>query len=143
MRRVPKDWVHPKNAKGRHDALFDGAKYQVRVADWEKERTKHPEMSAAEFDKWDGPRPNPKHYMLVGVPPEERTHYQMYETCSEGTPISPVMESPEKLARWCADHGASAFADMTQSYQYWLKVCEGSAGFGMRMNPSTGEMKPV
>ena len=46
---------------------------------------------------------------LAGRPIEERTHYQMYETCTEGTPISPVMETPENLARWLADNGASAF----------------------------------
>lgn len=31
-----------------------------------------------------------------------RTHYQLYETVSEGTPISPVCSSIEQLADWCA-----------------------------------------
>jgi hypothetical protein len=50
----------------------------------------------------------------------ERTHWQMYESTSEGTPISPVCASPEELARWLADNKASAFADMTASYESWL-----------------------
>lgn len=31
---------------------------------------------------------------------EERTHFQMYETVSEGTPVSPVFASKEDLADW-------------------------------------------
>lgn len=58
-------------------------------------------------------------------PDEKRTHLQMYETTSEGTPISPVMETPEALAQWLVDHRASAFAGQTASYEAWLMVCEG------------------
>jgi hypothetical protein len=53
------------------------------------------------------------------------TYFQMYETTTEGTSISPVMDSPESLARWLADNKASAFADQTASYDAWLKVCRG------------------
>ena len=58
-------------------------------------------------------------------PESERTHLQMYESTSEGTPISPVMETPEQLARWLADTGASAFAGMTATYEQWLAVARG------------------
>lgn len=73
-------------------------------------------------------------------PDAERTHFQMYETCSEGTPISPVLESPEAVARWCAENGASAFGYMTQSYEWWLKVCHGEAGFGLLLDTSNRTM---
>ena len=53
------------------------------------------------------------------------SHYQMYETCSEGTPISPVMASPEELAQWLFENRASAFAGQTASYEDWLSVCKG------------------
>lgn len=56
---------------------------------------------------------------------EEATHYMMYETTSEGTPISPDFSTPEELARWLADTGASAFADQTASYEGWLRVARG------------------
>ena len=55
----------------------------------------------------------------------ERTLYMMYETCTEGTPISPAFKTPEELARWLADSGASAFGNMTASYEAWLRVCRG------------------
>ena len=58
-------------------------------------------------------------------PEEERTHYQMYETTSEGTPISGVFESPELLAHWLADEGASAFAGQGADYESWLRVANG------------------
>jgi hypothetical protein len=40
---------------------------------------------------------------------EEKTHIMMYETCSEGTPISPAFKrgEKEKLARWLVDNKAS------------------------------------
>jgi hypothetical protein len=55
---------------------------------------------------------------------QEANHYMMYETCTEGTPISPAMESPEILARWLADNNASAFGELTASYEQWLGMIE-------------------
>jgi hypothetical protein len=46
--------------------------------------------------------------------------WQMWETCSEGSPISPVFTTPEELAHWLADNKASAFGDMTATYEEWL-----------------------
>lgn len=43
--------------------------------------------------------------------PGEANCFQMYENVTEGTPISPVMDSPEALAQWLADNKAPAFAD--------------------------------
>ena len=83
-------------------------------ADWD-------ERMRARFAEWHGEKGEPTDYM-PDWPAEERTHYQMYETCSEGTPISPVMETPEALAQWLADNEASAFGSMTASYESWLAV---------------------
>lgn len=60
---------------------------------------------------------------------KEATHYQMYETTSPGTPISPVMPSAERLALWLVEHKASAFGDQTASYEAWLRVCQGAPAF--------------
>jgi hypothetical protein len=59
----------------------------------------------------------------------EATHYQMYETTSPGTPISPVMTSAEDLAHWLVERKASAFAGQTASYEAWLRVCKGESAF--------------
>jgi len=52
--------------------------------------------------------------------------WQMWETTSEGSPISPVFDTPEKLARWLADTRASTFGSMTASYDTWMKMIVGS-----------------
>lgn len=82
------------------------------------------------WEEWEGDRPDPDDYM-PDWPEAERTHYQMYETCSEGTPISPVTDSPEKLACWLADHGASAFAGMTATYEQWLAMIDEGSSVSM------------
>lgn len=64
-------------------------------------------------------RPDPADYMPV-FPEGTATGWVMYETTSEGTPISPVFEMPEELARWLADNGASTFGHSTATYDQWL-----------------------
>lgn len=79
------------------------------------------------YDWWAGARPerpDPKWFM-PDWPEAERTHYMMYEDTSEGTPISPAFATPEELARWLADTGASSFAGCTASYEGWLRVARG------------------
>jgi putative sterol carrier protein len=56
---------------------------------------------------------------------EEATHFMMYETCSEGTPISPAFSTIEELAHYLADNGISAFGSQTADYDHWLKICKG------------------
>lgn len=54
--------------------------------------------------------------------PPQGDGYQMWETTSEGSPISPVFATPEELARWLADNGASSFGRFTATYEQWLKM---------------------
>jgi hypothetical protein len=133
VRRVPRNWNHPKDKKGRYIPLLD--EFAKRLEEWNigKEKWdlglvddynggwKKKDTTGMAFEEWYGKKPVEKDYMPT-FKPEERTHYQMYETCSEGTPISPVMETPEELARWLADNGASAFGEQTASYEAWLNT---------------------
>lgn len=134
VRRVPKDWQHPRAEHGSYRPLRD-ANLAKRLAEWDegaaqwakglkldyvtKAWVSHGESYA--FKEWDGRRPDPANYMPQW-PEAERTHLQMYENTSEGTPISPVMETPEQLARWLADNRASAFAQQTANYEEWLAM---------------------
>ena len=137
-RRVSPDWEHPKNENGRFVPLFDGAAYEEK-ARWDRgeildfddngERVWKPkpdELEGASFPEPDGPEPKPENHMPRWNA-QEATHYQMYETTSPGTPISPVMASKEKLAHWLADNHASAGMGQTASYGAWLQLCEGRA----------------
>ena len=70
--------------------------------------------------------------------------WQMWESVSEGSPISPVLASPEELARWLADNGASTFADETTDYEHWLAMIrEGSSMGTFVMIPGRGLVSGV
>jgi hypothetical protein len=66
-------------------------------------------------------KPDPDDYMPT-FPEGTANGLCMYETTSEGTPISPVFATPEELARWLADHGASTFGYQTTTYENWLSM---------------------
>jgi len=51
--------------------------------------------------------------------------YQLWETTTEGSPMSPVFSSPEELAEWLEANEASSFADMTCNYDEWLSFIRG------------------
>lgn len=75
---------------------------------------------------------------------DEGVHLQMYETDSKGTPISPVMQQPQTLARWLADNNLPAYGNQTTSYEAWLLVCQGKAIIPnyTRTNVMTDKVQP-
>lgn len=61
--------------------------------------------------------------------PWERTHLQLYETVSEGTPLSPPMPDAESLARWLADRGKAGKPVWTEEpgsvgYEGWMRFLD-------------------
>lgn len=137
VRRVPADWVHPRreDAERSLQPMF-GRSFAEAAKEWKEhllawEAGHNPffdkprkDEDTEEFWEYNGGPPD-RDYYLPDWPEETRTHYQMYETCTEGTPISPVMETPEKLARWLTDNNASAFGEQIASYEAWLRVVNG------------------
>lgn len=100
--------------------------YAGDLESWEDLRCKWDGDEASFIEVW-GEKPDPGDYMPDWTD-DQATHYQMYENVSEGTPISPVMDSPESLARWLAENGASAGPFATAGYHAWLKtILAGSA----------------
>lgn len=116
VRRVPANWVHPKE-HGRFKPLMDH--YQTAHDDFMDEVAKNGLQVAIDYY---GCAPDINDYM-PDWPEEERTHLMMYESTSEGTPLSPAFATPEELARWLVDNNASAFANMTATYEQWLSTC--------------------
>ena len=51
--------------------------------------------------------------------PEDQMGVCMYETTSEGCPISPVFKDPDELAHWLADNKASSFGGSGATYEQW------------------------
>jgi len=159
VRMVRADWQHPKypdghSFAGRYVPLYEGGRYAERAAEWDEEFAqwqagfkrsygtdqKWEARDAGDnmrFSEWGGERPSPDDYM-PDWPEAERTHLMMYEDTSEGTPISPAFATPEELARWLADNGASSFGDMTATYEQWLHVAKG--GWAPSMVIDNGHM---
>lgn len=151
VRRVPADWEHPKRQDDMRDfqPMFDrpfapaAKEWKENFLAWESGHNASMNRPRGEKDTeecWEYyGNPPDRDYYRPDWPEETRTHYQMYETTSEGTPISPVMETPEELARWLVDNNASAFAGYTASYEGWLRVAKG--GYACTAVSSDGEME--
>jgi hypothetical protein len=133
VRRVPPDYTHPTDRRySRPASLFYGAggRYEAKAREWlanankwaAGERPDYAGDDAPEFFwDWDGGPPVAEDYMLVGVPDAACTHLQLFETTSEGSPISPVFATLEALAAWAADH-ATTFADYHATREEWLRM---------------------
>lgn len=117
IRRVPPNWQHPKkeyaNAydRGRvdyrplRDRPFAPAMREW-YAGWEAwERGERPDgcLCDSYFDWYGGP-PDPDHYR-----PEwdeaDATWFQVYETVSEGTPVTPPFATREELVEYLVANG--------------------------------------
>lgn len=53
--------------------------------------------------------------------PPQGEGWQLWETCSEGSPVTPVFKTAEKLAKYC-ETNVSIFASEYISYDQWLKM---------------------
>lgn len=133
VRRVPADWEHPTYGNGRYVPLYED--YETAYKNFMEKVEKDGLQEALE---WFGSAPNKNDYMPTWNE-EVKTHYMMYETTSEGTPISPAFETPEELAQWLADTGASSFASFTATYEQWLSVAKGRSAPSMVLD--NGVMK--
>jgi hypothetical protein len=132
VRKVPVSWEHPRNDKGKYIPMHEHFPYNEE------------EIKEGLRDGWlkDEP-PNYGCDVMPQWPVAERTHYQMYEDTTEGTPVSPVMDTPEKLARWLADNGASAFASQTASYEAWLSMIKRGSVPSAMIVPGKGVISGV
>jgi len=61
-------------------------------------------------------------YINLRLEPPSGDGWQMWEDTSEGSPISPVFKTPEELAKWLSDTGASAMGSQTATEKEWLSM---------------------
>lgn len=137
VRKVPRGWEHPKDWFGNYKALMDG--YADAFAKFSADVEKYGLEEAV--NDWGG-GPVREDYMPEWTP-DEATYYMMYENVTEGTPISPAFATPEELARWLADNGASASGSRTASYEAWLNVCRGGYAPSGAYSPHIGFVSGV
>jgi hypothetical protein len=74
------------------------------------------------------PHPDPEvgklHAAWKATEPPRGEGWQLWETTSEGSPVSPVFPTARKLARWCAKY-ATLFAEHKTTERVWLRLITG------------------
>lgn len=131
IRRVPANWEHPKQRCkhypqpiGCTEARQNGGLCSIPLCDmdfesearewmekaiaWHEDKMSPDELKyKADYPfywQWASDPPDPKYYRPKWTD-EERTHYQVYENVSEGTPISPVFATPQEVVEWLVSDG--------------------------------------
>lgn len=155
IRRVPANWEHPKRQMWRpnrgyvdeyqpmHDDAF-APKMREWYREWDAwERGEKPADAISEtYVEYAGGPPDPA-YHRPEWKASDMTWFQVYETVSEGTPVTPPFATPEELVDYLATHGD--FWDQARGDGPWSRVnAEGfvKRGFALSgvMMCATGEM---
>jgi hypothetical protein len=127
IRRVPPGWQHPKDFRGHYKPLND--------MPWRDAMRSWLEDYSDEWQTWTDkediePPPHPEYYRSEWS--EEPTAYQVYETVSEGTPVSPVFSSLADVRTWAIAQGHSErAADEFCRLGHALSVLIGPGGIKM------------
>lgn len=116
IRRVPPNWEHPKNEKGEYIPIFDRL-FKDAANEWVEEfllwqKGEHPDQKDNEtkekypyYWQWNGLPPNEKYYLSETLTVHDKTWFQVYETVSEGTPVTPPFPTKEDLVDYLVKHG--------------------------------------
>lgn len=121
VRRVPAKWQHPRRHDGSYDPMVQQT-YVDAIAEWFKNHSlwlegKHPIQLGEEpnygndpsksrfWAEYEDEPPTLNDGYNTHYTPEEATWYQLYETVSEGTPVTPPFATQEELAEYLALYG--------------------------------------
>jgi len=120
LRRVPPNWEHPKH-DGRYLPLFDCScedawtDWQAEYAQWiggehdwviaQHGSDEYPkDQPYTAFCRWNGTPPHPDEHRPQWKE-GEATWWQVYETVSEGTPVSPPFATQQELIDYLVKYG--------------------------------------
>jgi len=128
IRHVIPNWEHPRDEKGDYIPMYD-SDYETKAQEWIAEFTAwenhtHPdwEKYGAEYShywEWDGDPPDRESYRPDKWTTEQATWIQMYETVSEGTPVSPAFATKEELIEYLVRYGD--YWDQKRGHGGWLR----------------------
>lgn len=126
IRRVPPNWEHPKYKeikfawqKGAYHPLRD-KDYDTACQEWYAEAASFkPNEYCKWYHEWNGNPPNEEYYRKEKWTPEEASWYQIYETVSEGTPVTPAFSSKEELIEYLVQYGD--FWDQKENRGGWSR----------------------
>ncbi len=74
---------------------------------------------------WDSKEGKRKYQRWKPKEPPQGPFYQLWETVSEGSPISPAFATPEELATWLSTPGNGWSTDSGTTKEQWLKFING------------------
>jgi hypothetical protein len=163
IRRTPVGWVpppypnpYPTWGRNSHDWTGNGVWYQPQhdrtlreaQADWDHrkaawdsgedpDRARYTDKADDDypFEDWAGERPEDGSYYRPEWPEGVELGYQLYESVTEGTPVSPSFATVEELARYLT-HEARMF-DSTEAAMRFIGV--GWAPTGVQYNDGSVE----
>ena len=119
IRRVPPNWNHPEgtraNGRAGKQPMFnetyesarqewlDGLRKWEAGEDKDREEYKNDDGTYQDWWEWHGGPPDRAYYR--SWQDVDATWFQLWETVSEGTPVSPPFATKEELAQYLAENG--------------------------------------
>lgn len=115
IRRVPPNWEHPKDEKGNYVPMYD-QDFKEAAEQWLHDCIAWNEGTHEDLVKQPSRKQDyPYFWMWHGPPPSEDCHrpkfdtepswFQIYETVSEGTPVTPPFATKEELIEYLVSYG--------------------------------------
>jgi hypothetical protein len=110
---VPPNWEHPKKSESGREESFQpmfnrpfAASMDEWYSNWKAWNPTNPKYQPDYPNYWDwsGSPPDPKYYR-PDWKDGEATWFQVYETVSEGTPVTPPFATKEELIDYLVEHG--------------------------------------
>lgn len=108
IRIVPPNWEHPKDYRGEYQPMFNRC-FETEVKEWKEgykaweDKTHKDYNPESEWWEWHGGPPDRENY--VPYKKEECSWFQVYETVSEGTPVTPPFATSNELIFYLAEKG--------------------------------------
>lgn len=119
VRMVPPNWEHPqvirRNGHEGYQPMHDST-FEAEVAEWKEEFAKWERGERPDYYIEEEGEPKPEFWEWHGMPPEDReyyrpwkdeeaTWYQVWETVSEGTPVTPPFATKDELIDYLVTNG--------------------------------------
>ena len=137
IRKVPASWEHPKDENGNYIPLFKGpfskllSEWETGNEQWEKglrddynggwQKLEGDELNFS-YEDWTSDKPVKEDYMPEWSE-EEKTHIQLYENTTEGTPITPIFKDLDPLCEY-AEKNCWSFADWRATKEQWIEMLQ-------------------
>ena len=133
IRMVPANWDHPKSSNDdRLQPMYD-QNYERAATKWKADFAAHDPSKCDGEEYWEYYGNPPEREYYRPWKDEDATWFQLWETVSEGTPVSPPFATKEALALYLAENG-----DFWDQKRCWNRgSCEtfgmtyGEPGWGM------------